>query len=127
MLFKFLADRLKSENPPQTSELIKLLEFGHSINHSAFTFVKELQYKSYGAIITDSSQNKAKILDYLRENESFEFEYLNSNLISDLDSFNNTEVYVGKFEPNYEKLTDYCRDNGVMIFFLSYRCCFDQY
>lgn len=43
MLFKYLADRLKSEDPLQTPDLIKLLEFGHAISHSAFTFVKELR------------------------------------------------------------------------------------
>lgn len=84
--------------------------------------MKTFKYKGYGAIVTTVG-NKEEVIKLLKE-EDFEFEYYYpEHLIFEIDpdNFNGLDirrVYVGKYTPDLDRLTERCKQEGIPVGFL---------
>ena len=76
--------------------------------------MRSFPYKGFGRIIVDKPEDVQKVKDILKAMDEFEFGYLPEDLIA-VRGEPDHNVYVGKFEPDLDKLEALCKAKGIEI------------
>lgn len=110
---KLLQQALNFLRDGQIERTQNLLGFGLKLE--ACKEVAEISVGALGLIITDSEESREKILNYFKENEEFEYEYLSEDFVITFEEFRGYYDCIStKFEPNYNKFAGWAAENSVV-------------